>query len=142
MFVLDASALLRFLLRQAGGERVLEILRLGQEQKARLLISAVNWGEVVARIDKAEGRASAEALAATLIYYGLEIISANRSRAERAALLRRDWDIGYADAFCVELALYDSQTSVITADFGFRKTESLVKTEFLPEDPTYRAKLP
>ncbi len=64
--VLDASSLLRFLLGEAGAQRVKEILTESQRGSGRALISAVNWGEVVGKIYKLQGKRDAEALTANL----------------------------------------------------------------------------
>ncbi len=131
-FSLDASAMLRFLFYQAGGLRVQEILELASSGQVEAQISVVNWGEVGGRMDSVHRRAAAESLAGTLTLYGIQIVTSDEQRAQRAAFLKRDWGLSYADAIRVELALGDSQTIVATADFGFKKTEHLVITEVLP----------
>ena len=128
----DASAILRFLLGEAGGVRVKELLANAQKGQATAIISAVNWGEVVGKIDKSQGRAPAEALTSTLEFYGLRIVPANAERAAKAALIKLDWKIGYADAFCVELAASFPNSALITADHDFQLVTSLVAVEFLP----------
>jgi PIN domain nuclease of toxin-antitoxin system len=102
--VLDASAVLRFLLGEAGDHRVKTVLEDSQRGALRAVISAVNCGEVVGKIYQSQGRLAAEALTTTLKFYGLEIIPVTADRAARAALLKVDLKLGYADAICVELA--------------------------------------
>ncbi len=140
--VLDASALLRLLLKQAGADRVLQLLQTARQPGARVLISSINWGEVVGRIDAVHGRFAAQTLMGTLVTYGLEIIPASAERAERAALLKRDWKMGYADAFCVELASSMSGSTLVSADFDFLAAEHFVNIEMLPGNFTSPAESP
>jgi len=134
--VFDASAVLRFLLGEAGGVRVKELLATAQSGQAAALISAVNWGEVVGKIDKSQGRAAADALTSTMQFYGLRIIPAGAERAAKAALIKLDWKLGYADAFCVELTASLPKSILITADHDFQLVTGLVTVEFLPNKPT------
>jgi len=133
--VLDASSLLRFLLGEAGGDRVLGVLSASQTGIARAVISTVNWGEVVGKIYKSQGRAAADALTVTLQFYGLEMVPATTERAAKAAVLKVDLKLGYADAFCVELATSIPNSILITADHDFQLAVSLVAVEFLPNKP-------
>ena len=133
--VFDASAILRLLLGEAGGVRVKELMASAQSGQAAALISAVNWGEVVGKIDKSQGRAAAEALTSTMQYYGLKMIPSNAERAAKAALIKLDWKLGYADAFCVELAVSFPTADIITADHDFQLVTGLVTVEFLPNKP-------
>ena len=131
MFVLDASALLRLLFREPGFERVQKIF--DQHESVRIVMSAVNWGEVIGKTARIQGRVLATQAQAAFEKLGLEIISASADRAGRAALLKRDWKLGYADAFCVELAASYPGSILVTADFEFRAVASLVQIEFLPD---------
>ena len=135
--VLDASAILRFLLGQAGRERIIAVLEGTQLGQSRSVISSVNWGEVVSKIYKAQGRPSADALTSTMQFYGLEIIPMDAQRATRAAVLKVDLKLGYADAICVELALSLPGSLLLTADYDFEVASTLVRTEFLPNYPAH-----
>ena len=133
--VLDASAVLRFLLGEAGDQRVEEILEGSQRGASRAVISAINCGEVVGKIYQSQGRLVAEALATTLQFYGLEIVPVTADRAARAAVLKVDLKLGYADAICVELAASLPNSTIITADYDFVAATALVAIEFLPNKP-------
>jgi len=135
-WVLDASAVLRFLLGGAGDRRVGAILASAQTGAERAVICAVNWGEVVGKIYKSQGRYAADNLTATLQFYGLEIIPAGMDRAARAALLKVDLKLGYADAFCVELSSGIVNSIIVTADHDFQAAASLATLEYLPNNPS------
>ena len=135
IYVLDASALLRLLLNQPGAARVEQILEGGYMRTDRVLISAVNWGEVVGKIDRERGRPTALGLRKTMEHYGLEIVASSSRSAEEAALLKRDSGIGYADAFCLQLAVERSAATLVTADFDFAPLKHQHAIEFLPNEP-------
>src|SRR5581483_618923 len=60
------------------------------------------------------------------------IVAATGDRATRAADLRVDRNIAYADAFALELAMDSANHVLVTADYGFKSVADLVQIEFLP----------
>ena len=54
-YVLDASAVIRFLDDEPGAERLVEILNACEEWRAKVCISAVQWGEVAGNLRKRYG---------------------------------------------------------------------------------------
>ncbi len=61
-----------------------------------------------------------------------KIVPATADRAVRAAALKVDRNIGYADAFALNLAMDSPQHVLITADYGFKSVDNLAQIEFLP----------
>ena len=116
IFVLDTSALIRFVDNEAGADRVAQILGQQETGNARVLLSAVNWGEVVFIIAKRYAESLPSSLA-TLKDLEIEIVPVDEVRSARTALLRHKYKIPYADAFGVELASDSSDHILITADF-------------------------
>ena len=53
-YVLDASALLVFLLKDAGSVRILQLLKDADRTGVPILVSVVNWGEVERRWKEAK----------------------------------------------------------------------------------------
>ena len=62
--ILDASALLRFLDDEPGAERVQQLLSRARRGEVKLLMSAVNWGELIYAVARKTGADAARALAA------------------------------------------------------------------------------
>src|ERR1035437_1999443 len=54
-YVLDASAVLRFTDKEAGFDRVRDLFVHAAQGKIALLLSAVNWGEIVGALYKRAG---------------------------------------------------------------------------------------
>jgi predicted nucleic acid-binding protein len=134
--VLDASAVLRLLLAEAGAGRVREILTLSLRGSAKATTSAVNWGEVVGKIFKAHGEQAADQLLDRFEPLGLVIVPATTERATRAALISSTHKIPYADAFGVELTQDSPDHVLVTADFDVKPAEGSIRIEFLPNKPT------
>jgi len=131
-YVLDSSALIRFLDKEPGAERVREILRECIERRADLCISAVQWGEVAANLRKRYGAVREKAIMSNVLPAEAKIIPATAEHAVRAAALKVDRKLSYADGFAVDLAMESEDRVLVTADFDFKVVEDLARIEFLP----------
>jgi predicted nucleic acid-binding protein len=131
-YVLDASALLRYLDKEAGYDRVRELLRLHARNESALVISAVQWGEIACKVFQRHDRPRYEHILSQLYSIGLTITPATAERAASAGILRATLKIAYADAFCVQAAMELPGCVLVTADYGFKAAEHLVKMEYLP----------
>ncbi|MGH9600365.1 MAG: PIN domain-containing protein, partial [Terracidiphilus sp.] len=60
------------------------------------------------------------------------IIPATADRAVRAANLKVDRSVSYADAFALDLAMDSPDHVLVTADYDFKRVEDLARIEFLP----------
>jgi PIN domain nuclease of toxin-antitoxin system len=131
-YVLDASAMLRFVDDEPGSERVEEILKAGISGSAQVSISAVQWGEVAGRVRVHHGAQKEIAILNALLPIDVEIVPASAEQAVRAADLKVDRRISYADAFGLELAMQSAERVLVTADYGLKTVDDLAKIEFLP----------
>jgi predicted nucleic acid-binding protein len=130
-YVLDASSVLRFLDDEPGAARVQDLLNLARMEKAELLLSAVNWGELVYVLARAHGRVGARRMLDSLRSLPLTIVDATGHRAEDAAWFKEQFRVPYADAFAGALAQSEN-IPLITADYDFKSSASAIKIEFLP----------
>ncbi len=131
-YVLDSSAIIRFADNEAGADRVEAILADGIAGRAALRTSAVQWGEVAGNTRRRFGAVRERQLLSRPTFTEIEIVPATADRAVRAAELKIDRKISYADAFALELALESPEPVLITADYGFKSVADLVSIEFLP----------
>ncbi len=134
-FVLDASAILRFLDGEPGVERVKDIFQRTLRDECKVVVSAVNWGEVIGKLHKRYGPRTAANRADRLLRKKLVVISATAERAARAGIIKVTQEIPYADAFGVELASDSTDHVLITADFDVMPAASNITIEFLPTKP-------
>ena len=131
-YALDASAILRYLDGEAGSQRVAEIIKGHLADRHKAVVSAIHWGEVAGVTAKAHGHRAVDLVLSRLLSFGFEIVPATAERAVRAALIKVNRTIAYADAFGVELASDSPEHVLVTADFGVKAAARDVKIEFLP----------
>jgi predicted nucleic acid-binding protein len=133
VYVLDSSALIRYIDNEAGAVRVEQILAACAALRARAVLSAVQWGEVSGNVRKRFGSKKEEQTMTQLLPSEVEIVTVTGERAVRAAALRVDRKIPFADAFAVELTMGSAEHVLVTADYDFKAVEDLIKIEFLPQ---------
>ncbi len=131
-YVLDSSALLRYIDNEAGADRIERILGACVEGKAEVCISAVQWGEVAGNLRKRLGASQETRILSTLLPSESEIAPASAERAVHAAEIKVDRKISYADAFAIELAMDSTDHVLVTADYNFKAVDDLARIEFLP----------
>jgi uncharacterized protein with PIN domain len=131
-YVLDTSALLRFIDDEAGCGRVGDILIEATNNLCRTVISSVNWGELVSIMAKRQGVSRAKEIAASLLLLSIQVENVGEERANRAGIIRHSFRIPYADCFGVELASDSPNHILVTADFDAKPAEHTIRIEFLP----------
>lgn len=132
VYVLDSSALIRFLDKEAGCHRVKSLLRDCVEGRVEVRISAVQWGEVAGNLRKRFGASGEVRIMNSLLPSDAKVVPASAERAIHAADIKVDRNIAYADAFAVDLAMESPDRVLVTADYGFKTVEDLARIEFLP----------
>ena len=137
-YVLDASAILRFTDKEPGFDRVRDLFIQAAHGNVELLLSAVNWGEIVGALYKRTGGLSASALtnvgslAANIAALPLTVVAADKDLAEAAGIFKYNFKVPFVDAFAGSLALHKNAT-LVTADYDFKSAPSgTIKIEFLP----------
>lgn len=130
-YVLDSSALLRYTDDEPGADRIEVLLASCITGTLEAKISAVQWGEVAGKLRSHHGPKEQNRILSSLPSE-IEVVPVTQDAAVRAAELRVDRKISYADAFAVELALRLLDPILVTADYGFKAVADLVKIEFLP----------
>jgi len=128
--VLDASALLALFFDEPGAEKVEDLLHLAAESGKPLLIAAVNWAEVLYKMERksgAQGLNGARDFERTM---PVEVAPLDRELAESAAQFKTAHDLGLADAFAAALAK-SKKAELVTADTGFKALEKEIKINWL-----------
>lgn len=109
--VLDSAAVLAMIQGEPGGERVealLDALEPGAD--VQVAISAVNWCEVLTRIERDTGSVTAEDLTAALA--GVELVPFDKEAAELAAgYARVNQALSLGDRACIALAKANRATA-------------------------------
>jgi len=130
--VLDSWALMAFLHDEPAAEEVEKLLVKAAEDKHKLLLCVVNWGEIYCSIARAEGEAIAEQKAADLATLALELVPVDDDLqlVREAARLKASKKMAYADCFAAALARLRN-AELVTGDPEFKEVESEVKVAWL-----------
>ena len=135
-YVLDANAVLRYFGVGAGrgGEKVRGMFEQAQRKEAHLSMSAINVGEVLYILLKHAGEERALQYIQAL-QHAVTMVDADVNRTIRAATLKHQYKIGYANSFAAALAL-ESRATLVSADPSFEKIGKPLKWMRLPKfDP-------
>jgi|SRR5580693_7699753 predicted nucleic acid-binding protein len=119
-YVLDASALFAFLQDGPGASKVDVALKEAVRGRARILMAAVNYGEVYGLILRVHGPEGALNAVYAVNPLPIEILDATPQRALRAAEIKAKHKLYYADAFAAALAI-EHKATLMTSDSDFRK---------------------
>ena len=122
--VLDASALLAFINREPGAEKVTAVL-------GEAMISAVNLAEAVTKLALKNG--STHRVLSELTESELEVVDFDRPLAEATGLLAaltRGRGLSLGDRACLALAQRENATA-LTADHAWRKVSLGIDIQFI-----------
>jgi predicted nucleic acid-binding protein len=128
--VLDASALLAMFFGEPGMEEVRALFHKAASADKPLLISAINWAEVLNRVTRREGAAGRTAARELAVSGAIEVVAADASLAEAAAAYKAEDRLGLADAFAAALAR-SRKAELVTADREFKSVEGEIKILWL-----------
>jgi uncharacterized protein len=128
--VLDASALLAMFFGEPGVEKMRELFHKAAEADRPALISAVNWAEVLYRMEHKHGKQGLETARRFEHTMPLDVAPLDRELAESAAHLKNEHDLGLADAFAAALAK-SKKAELVTADTEFKALEKAIKIVWL-----------
>lgn len=131
IYVLDASAILRFIDNEPGAAEVEKLLKKAVTGAVELLMSAVNWGEVLFIVLKAHGPDVMDKMESRLLSLPIRILVVDHVIARQAAEFRFRFKIPYADAFAGAMGR-QHQATVVTADHDFTLLRGAVKVQLLP----------
>jgi predicted nucleic acid-binding protein len=128
--VLDASALLAMFFGEPGMEKMRELFHKASEADRPVFISAVNWAEVLYKMERKQGKAGYEAARQFERTTPLEAVPVDRDLAESTAFLKNTYKLGLADAFAAALAK-SKKAELVTADTEFKAVEKEIKINWL-----------
>jgi predicted nucleic acid-binding protein len=120
IYVFDASALIAFLRDTPGASKVDELLKEARRGRAKVLMSAVNYGEVYGLILREFGPEQALTAVHAVRPLPVELLDATPQRACQAADLKARYKLYYVDSFAAALAI-EQKAALVTADSDFRK---------------------
>lgn len=129
--LLDSFALLAYLNKETGFEKVRDVLAKAQRSGNSVLMNEINVGETYYILFRKRGPEKAEYLLDTILA-GLPIVTVlnNFEQVIDAARIKAEHPLSFSDCFAVATARSESAI-ILTGDPEFKKVEHLVKIEWL-----------
>jgi uncharacterized protein len=112
---IDSWALLEWLLGQPGAPKVRELLDQASDGQHHLQMNWINVGEVIYMLVRKRSRQSSEDFLARLPSLPIRLIVPTADSFVRAARIKSNFKLSYADAFAVDLAV-EQQAGIVTGD--------------------------
>src|SRR3989304_7233371 len=130
-YILDAWAVVAWLEKESGYLRVSELLEKAGNRELRLTMSIVNFGEVFYRTGKLYGIAEATRTERRIRALPINIIApVEETLVMRAAYIKAQFPISYADAFAAALAEQEKAILVHGAP-DFKRLDKTIKIQWL-----------
>lgn len=129
-YVLDAHALMVYFEKEPGYEKVQDLLAAAASGGRRLLLSAVNWGEVYYVTHREHGRQAADQVAQLLEEFPIEVVPVDVPIARQAGLYKAARRMSYADCLAGALARR-RKAALVSGDRDFKALENEIKIVWL-----------
>jgi predicted nucleic acid-binding protein len=128
--VLDSYAVLAFLFKEEGHEKILTLFEKAIDADKLLLIAAPNWAEIRYMVERKVGSAKWKEVKAKLFGLPIHIIDADQELAEMAGEIKAFHKMSLADCFAAALAK-QKKLEIYTGDPEFKEVEDEVKVIWL-----------
>src|SRR5207249_10779171 len=130
--VLDSWALIAFFEDEPAAEEVEKLLHQAADEKHKLLLSVMNWGEVYYNTMREVSQEAAEQKAQEIASLPLEIVGVdnNLALARQAAIFKATRKMAYADCFAAALAK-EKKAELVTGDPEFKEVEGAIKIAWI-----------
>jgi ribonuclease VapC len=125
-YLLDSFALLRFIQKETGHERVKAILDDSQKGSACAMLNVINMGEIIYTVQRRFGLQHKLDVVMNIRRLGIVILPATNALVFSAAELKARFAMSYSDTCAVASAIEHNAT-LVTGDPEFRQVENLVK---------------
>lgn len=128
--VLDASALMAYLEKESGYEKVKDLFVKAAAGERNLLMTTINWGEVFYILIRNYGFQEADRIQHFIETFPIEMVPVDLALARQAALYKATKKIPYADCFAAALARL-RKGELITGDKEFKALENEIKISWV-----------
>lgn len=128
--VLDSYAVLTFLFKEKGYEKVLELFEKAAQADQVLFIAATNWAEVRYMVERKAGAGRWNEVRHKLLGLPLEVVPADQALAELAGEIKASGKMSLADCFAAVLAK-QKKADLYTGDPEFKAVEKEIKILWL-----------
>ncbi|MBI4324100.1 MAG: type II toxin-antitoxin system VapC family toxin [Chloroflexi bacterium] len=129
---MDSWALIAFFEDEPAADDVEKLLQQAADEKHKLLMSVVKWGEVYYNTMRQVSQEAAEQKAQEIAALPIDIIgvSDDLTLAKQAAIFKATHQMAYADCFTAALAK-QKNAELVTGDPEFKAVEKEIKINWL-----------
>ena len=128
--VLDSQPVVAYFEKGEGWESVGELLQSAAEEKIKLSMSVINWGEVYYIALREYGEEHAERVNHALKNMPIEILDVDMELTLQAARLKARGGISYADCFAAALAVR-KKAELVTGDREFKAVADVIDIRWI-----------
>ena len=128
--ILDSHALMIYLEKEPGHEKLESIFVSAVERDEHLLMTTVNYGEIYYIILRECGQEKVNEIESIIRTLPVEVIDVDITLAKEAARFKAAKKISYADCFAVATALREG-APLVTGDPEFKKVEKTIEIDWL-----------
>lgn len=128
--VLDSFALLVFLFKERGHQKVIEVFEHAAANDDAALMAAPNWAEVRYVVARKGGNERWAEVRSSVLALPLQVIAADQALAEAAGALKTAKKMSLADCFAAALA-QQTRKPLYTGDPEFKAVEKEVRVVWL-----------
>jgi ribonuclease VapC len=128
--VLDSYAMISYLQKQEGYDKVAAIFDECVTKDHEAFMSIVNWGEVIYQALRSGGETRAKLAEDTMRALPVQLIEANKELTLQAAHLKAFNKMSYADCFAAALAI-KKKCELVTGDKEFKQVEKDIKIRWI-----------
>ena len=129
-YLFDSHALLAFFQEEKGTEVVAKILRRALKQRLDRLLCVINLGEIIYMTKRRFGDNKKVEILGRVHQLGFKILPAPEALVYKAAELKADYPISYADCFALACALEQSAI-LVTGDPEFKNVAHLINIQWI-----------
>ena len=129
-YLFDSHALLAFFQNEEGAGLVAEILQRAMKKGLDLLICVINPGEIIYVTKRRFGDSKKLEVLARVHQLGLKVLPVPEDLVFKAAEVKAEYAISYADCFALACAKEHSAT-IVTGDPDFKKIAHLVNIDWI-----------
>jgi predicted nucleic acid-binding protein len=124
--VLDSYAVLAFLFKEEGHDKIFALFEKAVDADKKLLIAAPNWAEVRYIVERKVGATKWKEVRAKLLGLPIDIVDADQDLAELSGEIKATHKMSLADCFAAALAK-EKKAEIYTGDPEFRAVENELK---------------
>ncbi|MEI7904857.1 MAG: type II toxin-antitoxin system VapC family toxin [Candidatus Firestonebacteria bacterium] len=128
--IIDSYAILAFLEKEPGYQKVTSYFSLAVEKEENLLLSAVNYGEVYYIVLREYGIEKAKEIEEMMKVLPIDIVDVNAELAKEAGSIKAHKKLSYADCFAAALAKVRNG-EVITGDKEFKCLQGEIRIAWI-----------